>query len=401
MAGLHARIAPSSLKRTINCLGSLLLVEQLVAKGLRLRNTVAAQKGTCAHAAAELCLREGHDAIEMVGRTFEGIEVDEEMAANVQVYLDLCRRESAGVPAEHVFVEERINLDALRPPERVWGTSDFFVLKKSERTLTVIDYKNGYILVEANDNDQGRCYALGAWLLLQDPTVEWIEVVICQPNAQHKDGVIRRERIHWTELRVWYLKRLRPALEQMTQPGAPLKPGEWCNFCPAYGACPEAQRDRIERAQLIMAQMPGRLVEEPPKPETLPLAQLELIWEAAPMLRSWLSAVDTELFHRLNSGLAGEKTKLAARMGRRKWKGNPHTVATALTSLFALEEGQLYTERLKSPAQIEKLLPKQQRPGLKAYWEKPMMGASIVAIDDERAAVSNVAQVIFAERDED
>jgi hypothetical protein len=97
---------------------------------------------------------------------------------------------------------------------------------------------------------------------LADPRIKWIEVVICQPNASHPEGIIRRERISLDELGDWWRERLLPALHAMLEPDAPLKAGEWCTFCPAFGACPAAQQHAIEQAQLEFAPEPGPLVVE-------------------------------------------------------------------------------------------------------------------------------------------
>ena len=75
----HSELGASSCERWWNCPGSV-----AASRGMPNRSSPAAELGTAAHEVAELCLRNGQDALEYVGRTVNGIEIDAHTADKVQ-----------------------------------------------------------------------------------------------------------------------------------------------------------------------------------------------------------------------------------------------------------------------------------------------------------------------------
>jgi hypothetical protein len=116
----HADLGASSCPRWWNCAGSLNLTRRLNPP--RYTNEHA-ERGTAVHECGHVCLLGGHDAIEMIGRTFNGFEIDEKMAADVQIYLDLCRTFTGD--GWEASTERKFNLKKLNPPAPMFGTSDF------------------------------------------------------------------------------------------------------------------------------------------------------------------------------------------------------------------------------------------------------------------------------------
>ena len=82
-----------------------------------------------------------------------------------------------------VLIEQRV--DFSRWVEQGFGTSDAIII--SDGTLHVVDYKHGLgVLVEADNNPQMMCYALGA-LELFDAIydIDTVAMTVYQPRRQN------------------------------------------------------------------------------------------------------------------------------------------------------------------------------------------------------------------------
>lgn len=236
----HARLGPSAAKRWMTCPGS---VAAIAACPVEDTTSEAAAEGTAAHALAEILLTE---RIELKGRgdlmrawhSGYGKRYDgNELKAGVMPYVDKVSdawEELGGRKRSRLLLEQRVFVI-----DGVYGTADAVIIS-DKGVLHVLDLKFGRgVRVEAEDNPQLRCYALGA---LQDAELERdireVRMTIVQPR--HKDGghistaVMTAEELHaWGE-------ELAAAAEATKVEGAPRVPSEGgCLFCPAAPWCPE------------------------------------------------------------------------------------------------------------------------------------------------------------------
>ena len=82
------KFRPSNADRYLNCPASVVMAKDIPVDD----GTVYSDTGTVAHALAENCIEDGTDATNHVGKIvlpeYESILVDEDMAYNVQGYLD-------------------------------------------------------------------------------------------------------------------------------------------------------------------------------------------------------------------------------------------------------------------------------------------------------------------------
>jgi hypothetical protein len=373
----HAVLGASVASRWMACPGSIRLSREVPEPP----ETSFALEGTRAHAVAELSLTKGVDPDTFVGMEIEGGVVDDDMADFVRTFVEHCR-DINGIS----WVERRFNLAALNPPGPMFGTADFVAYDAVDRTLYVVDLKYGQgVVVEARGNKQLRYYALGAALSL-DPKeypIERIVMTIVQPRAMHTDGPIRTDEVTYTEL-IEFADDLMEAARATTLPDAPLNAGAHCRFCPASGVCP-AQRSKA----LTVVQDEFALAETwtPPAPETIPIDRLADMAKDFHILEDWMAAGRARLQAMLERGEEVPGFKLVARRATRKW-GDPDTVEQILTSRnFETEE--THETKLKSPAQIEKLMGK--KPFAAALAEtvvKVSSGYNMVPDTDPRPAVS-------------
>ena len=228
MAGIHARVAPSSLARVIQCPGSLKLSEPF----LDAPESESAAEGTGAHwVAAEFA-----DGNVISAGTFapNKIEVDEEMIAGAWLFL-----EALGGPG---MTETAIKVERIHPTE-CWGTPDFFSIKETRPALLrLVDYKYGHKLIEVWENWQLIAYAIGIMDTygMRDDEVD-LELVIVQPRCFHTDGAIRTWKCKGSDLRPLAI-RAEAAVAEALSENATTRVGPECIYCPARHVCATLQR---------------------------------------------------------------------------------------------------------------------------------------------------------------
>ena len=327
MTRLHSEHGASICDRWWNCPGSVNLT-----RGMPNESSEAAQRGTAAHAVAELCLTNKRDAIEYVGRTVEGVEVDAKMAEDVQEFIDWCRAGEFDV----VMVEQQFDLATLDPPAPRFGTADFVGYSRHMRKLFVKDYKNGFKFVDAAGNRQMRYYALGAVMSLPaGMTVREIEVQIVQPNAIGRDTA-KRETFDAVELAEWALELMARARATMP-PDAPLHAGSWCHFCPASGRCPEQARESFDIAQLTMPGLPADLT-------TLTPEMLGSILARLPVLEAFAKEARAAATAELHAGRPVPGWKLTPNRASSAWV-DADTAPAVLAMLHDLPPDACYAPR--------------------------------------------------------
>lgn len=375
----HSACSPSSAYRFMACPGSIRLIAQAPAQ----KDSIYALQGTAAHELGELCLANKQDAAEYVDREVGGFIVDGEMAEAVQVYLDYAR--SVIEEGDIVFIEHRFDLAPLNPPTEYRGTSDLTIYRPSIRKMWVIDYKHGAgVPVEATGNPQNRSYGFGACveLLQQGYSVSVVENVIVQPRAPHREGPVRSEEVSAFELTEWSAD-LFAALARTQEPDAPIKAGDHCKFCPAAVLCPELASRSLELAQ---SEFQGATLRVPPAPETLTPERVGLILGAGDILETWLTAVRNYAHTQLEAGVSIPGWKLVPKRATRKW-ADEDMAGAALTDA-GLTADAIYTKKICTPAQAEKLLGKAKKGALDHLVVSESSGTTMAPEADKRQALT-------------
>lgn len=334
----HAQHSPSSAHRWLNCPGSIRQTADIPSK-----SGVHAQVGTAAHKLGEICLQRGVDAKLFLGTTVEGIKVDTDMVLGVQTYLNYVRPFLENASFE---IEYRFDLDALNPPVPMFGTSDLVAYNVEEGVLHVFDYKNGYNLVEVEDNPQLQYYGLGGLLWALDSGVKPTRVTlhVIQPNAAHPDGPCRSWERTWNEM-VAFKRELFAGVERSLEEDAPLCVGPWCRWCPAAALCPAQHKHALTVAQDEFGGVPA--------PTDMTRAQLVEVLEKAPIVEAWFNSVRAFAQELLEDGVEVPGWKLVEKRATRKWSDEDETEAF-LKSKRVPKREYLVT-KLVSPAQAEKI----------------------------------------------
>lgn len=261
----HAILSASSSHRWLNCPPSARLCETYEDKG-----SDYAAEGTDAHSLCEYKLRKalGMCAVDPSEHLTWYSEEMEDCSNGYAAYiLELVEASKETCADPVVLIEQRV--DFSRWVEQGFGTSDAIII--SDGTLRVIDYKHGLgVLVEADNNPQMMCYALGA-LELFDAIydIDNVAMTVYQPRRQN----ISTFEMSKDDLYRWAEEVLKPTAELAFAGDGNFLCGEWCGFCKAKHEC----RARAE-ANLLLAQYDFKL------PPLLEDSEIEVILSLADQL---------------------------------------------------------------------------------------------------------------------
>jgi hypothetical protein len=406
----HSPVGFSSRKRWSECPGSIKLSE-----GIPSRSSKFADEGTAAHALQEYCLRKGTEAIDMIGTDLayedHGVDkafiVTDEMATHIQDVLTNIRCELLEDLDYELLVEERFHLHQLH--KDLFGTGDVAIWFPKARKLQVRDLKYGAgVAVEIEDEDgeanvQLEGYALGALLKFPEWKPVEVEIVIDQPRAFHADGATRRKTLpvsYFVDMAADLVDEVNRT-EQATRDWSLhdpigwqeryLKQGDHCRWCPAAPVCPKLKGKAQELAKQVFA---------PPAAgasngyDAKALAET-LDW--LPILEAWIKNVREFSYSEAEKGHEIPNYKLVEKRATRKWRLEGDALAEKLEFGSLLLEADLIWEKsIKSPAVIEKLLPKDKRALLDELCVKESSGHTLVHQTDKREAVKLDAKSVFS-----
>lgn len=231
MPNKHAVLSASSSHRWISCPPSAKLC---AAAGDR--PSPYAQQGTDAHSLCEFKIltalgRECTDPTESL--TFFDREMDTCTDAYCNYVMGQYEDAKRHCPDPLILIEQRLDFSRWVPFG--FGTGDCVIV--ADNVLHVIDFKYGLgILVDAEDNPQMRCYALGA-LDAYDSIydISTIKMTIFQPRRDNTStSEMGRE-----ELLSWADAVLSPAARLAHEGSGEFHAGEHCRFCSAKSSCLE------------------------------------------------------------------------------------------------------------------------------------------------------------------
>jgi len=352
----HFSKGGSAAERFINCPGSVVpLATPNTAPSDEADYT---KEGTAAHEALAL-LNNNPDmeAWEIAGRTFgDGIVADPKFVKSVDMAATVCR--SLGTMGtryvEHFFHNPVVHED-------FGGTVDFAVVADS--LMNLVEFKNGVLDVEVEENAQLMYYAYG--LLLKHPGVRRVVFRVVQPNGFNPDGPTRRWETTSQHIMEWATSTLIPAMERIS---AELVAGEWCRFCPRKLGCP-----------LMRSLFEAAATHDPKSVVTLDDRTLGQSAALAPAVRSYLKALDEEVWRRLDAGKRVALHKLVRAKTNRVWKPGSESIFKARYGAAAFEPAEL-----KSPRQMEEAGPGAK--DLVKQWAYTPEGGLTVALESDKRA---------------
>lgn len=437
MATGHSVFSPSAAEMTMTCEESLVL--NIEADD---HQTYEAAEGTVAHSCAEEWLKSGERPDKWVGYTevvggFE-IEITEEMLGYVEDFVDWCLKTAEG--AEHWASEQHVDISPLTPIPDQGGTADFLAF--SWQHLTIIDLKYGKDPVFARGNKQLRIYALGVfyeWDWLYD--FQTIEICIAQPRVAGgmTSWTITREELldFAAEAKAAWARSWQPRHLLTRTPST-----KGCRWCKVRATCPaayiflaeetdvfDAHGDEIEAKDMVIDVIPTKIsyermvaandvildefAESPfpsmPKPPELSTLALSKLLRYRKMMEAFFNAVNAEL---LDRAISREEElvwwKVVESRTRRKTVEDEDWIVEQLMAK-GLKRDDLYSTKLKSPAELERTLHTKLKMTLGAakklldeggFTVKPPGQKTLAAVDDPRLAAPRDSDV-FDQWDDD
>jgi hypothetical protein len=159
------------------------------------------------------------------------------------------------------------------------------------------------------------------------------------------------------------------------------------------GLCPALADEVIATLPVAAESFADLTVAAPPQASELTNEQLAAILPAEDMIREFLDAVRTEAVRRAGEGelIPGHKL-VQGKKGPRQWaKGEETAIAQYLDETVRLRHDEMYTQKLISPTQVEKLVGPVQYRKLAQYITQSDGALAIAPVSDKRPAVNPVA----------
>lgn len=416
----HATLSPSSRSRWKRCPGS---VRETI--GLPDQPSgPSAVDGTHSHTLLEHCIKADlADPLNMVGLKMKDHDgefvVDRARAERVKIAVDYL-----GERVNHsatVLAESRVNPEHLLGRKDLSGTVDVQIV--TGRNVEIIDYKDGFNPVSAENNDQLEQYAFGVLAGYKLPInaeypIDTIIMTIIQPKLALRGlNPISSCTVTVQEM-LGKIGQIVVEAAATDDPKAPLVPGETqCKYCRARGSCSALATNVMKDIGVMFQPM----VQSAPvdeishqtaskDPNTMTDQQIREIMEGAPLMRQLLDSVEEEALKRFKAGISIPGLKAVNGRGSRNWNLSDDQIAEKLKRM-GVPKDHIWETKLVSVAKAEKLtwektkagekvrvqLTERQRKTLDAEYVTKLAGKlTIVPESDSRPAVIMNAAPMFA-----
>ena len=285
MPDKHAVLSASSSHRWLACPPSALLCAKEKDKPSEF-----SLQGTDAHTLCEHKLKTGLGQ-QTKDPTEDLTFFDEEMADCTDMYAQYVM-EQLSIAKEKcsdpiVLVEQHLDFSQWVPEG--FGTGDCVIV--ADETLTVIDFKYGVgILVDAENNPQMLCYALGALSLFDGIyDIKNITMTIFQPRREHVStfSISKEALLSWAE------KTLAPTAQLAAKGEGEYKAGSHCQFCKVKSTCRKRAEYNLELArydfEMLFIELPSgrRLSYVKPKMGVNKFGSESVVYEGVGGTKKW------------------------------------------------------------------------------------------------------------------
>ena len=257
-----------------------------------------------------------------------------------------------------------------------FGTGDAVVIGAGELRVYDLKYGKG-VRVEAEDNTQMQCYAVGA---LAGPAelydIDTVTMVILQPRLNHA--------AHWTrtanEIWQWAESTLRPAAKKAFIGEGELIPGDHCKFCKVAGLCKALATSAVETA------------DDATEPTLMTNDEIAAALDRIDLVKTWINAIEA---YALEKALAGERFtgyKLVEGRSNRKIEDQQGAMDTLRAAGF---EDSVFIRpvELKTITDLERALKKKNFETLLGKFViKPQGKPCLVPVSDNRPELNDPNQ---------
>lgn len=372
----HALLSASSSERWLRCPPSARLCESYEDKG-----SDYAAEGTDAHTLCEYKLRralgmEAEDPTENLAWFNE--EMTDCATGYATYVLEQVEAAKQTCADPVVMIEQRV--DFSRWVASGFGTADCLII--ADGTMKIIDYKHGRgIMVDATENPQMQCYALGALELFDGIyDIDTVRMTIYQPRRDN----IRTYELTKDELYHWADEVLKPTADLAFAGDGNFLCGEWCGFCKAKHDCRARADANMELARYDF-KLPPLLTDE----------DIEDILSKVDYLVAWAADIKEYALQQAISGKDWTGYKLVEGRSNRRYTNE--TVVADAVSRAGFDP---YERKILGVIAMQKLLGKSRFDELlAAYIEKPQGKPTLVPESDKRPAMNTAKNDFMEEND--
>jgi hypothetical protein len=295
---------------------------------------------------------------------------DEEMEECTTAYATFVMEELAKAKAMTadpiVIVEQRLDYSKYVPEG--FGTGDSLII--ADGTLSIIDLKYGNLIVDAQDNPQMMCYAIGAIEQFDGIyDIQKVKMAIFQPRRE----TISTYELTKEQLVSWAENTLKPTAEFAFKGEGEFVSGSWCRWCLAKNSC----RARAEH-NLALAK------HEFKPPTLLSDDEIEDVLAKVDGLVLWTNDVKAYALEQALSGKNWSHFKLVNGRSTRKYTNDNDVVSVVIKAGY-----DPYDKKLLGITAMTKSLGKAKFDELLSdYIIKPPGKLTLVTNDDKRQAVT-------------
>ena len=371
----HAYLSASASHRWLACPPSARLCAQEEDRG-----SPYAQQGTDAH---ELCqyLLEKTLGYKVRNPTEDLTWYDAEMQESAEGYCSFVMEQIS--EAEKfckdplVCVEQ--TLDFSKWVEHGFGTGDCVIV--ADDLLQIVDFKYGVgVLVEATDNSQLKCYALGALDTFGDLfDIRRIRLSIYQPRRANVDTY----EMTTDELLRWADEVLAPTAKLAYEGAGEFHAGSHCQFCKVKATCRERADYNMEPAKYEFAEGP-----------MLDTDEIAAILPQIDSLVSWAEDIKSFALQQALSGVRYEGFKVVEGRSNRKYIDE-----AAVASVVEKAGFDPYEKKVLGITAMQKQLGKKIFEELLSGFVVKPQGKPVLVPDTDKRPELNTAANDFMEED--
>ncbi len=369
----HAYLSASASERWLKCPPSAKLCAQEEDKG-----SPYAQQGTDAH---ELCQYLLEDALgrETTDPTANLTWYNAEMQEAAEGYRDFVMEqlEEARKLCKDPLVCVEQTLDFSKWVEHGFGTGDCVIV--ADDLLHIIDFKFGLgVLVEATNNSQLKCYALGALDTFGDLyNIQRIKLSIYQPRRANVDtfDLSKADLLQWAD------EVLAPTAKLAYEGAGEFSAGDHCRFCKVRATCRKLAEYNMELAGYDFAKAP-----------TLSDAEIAAILPRIDSLVSWSEDLREYALQQALQGVTYPGFKLVEGRSTRKYTDEA-TVARVVSDAGY----DPYEKKLLGITAMQKQLGRTRFDELLSGLVVKPQGKPVLAPDSDKRPALNTAQNDFME----
>ena len=365
-------VGGSTAKRVIACPASVKLVQQIPAKDTPNEH---ADRGTLLHNVIADVLEYKKNPEEFLGTKYnDQVLIEELIHEKLDPALEAFKEVGFEYTGDNYMVETRVEFGDFLPG--VFGSTD--VLGRIGNRAVVLDWKFGDgVLVSAEENEQLLFYAAAA---MRTDEAKWvfegateIECIIVQP-PEIRRWVTTPQRVALFE------QELRRAVNESQSEAPLLESGSHCRWCAAKPICPKmtGQVERVLQTKL----------------QALPIDQIAVQLQQADMIEDYIKDLRALATQMIEHGVRVPGFKLVAKRATRQWTDENEVHSWYNTHFNNVDD--IYERKLKSPAQLEKVLKKAKVELPSELVVSISSGSTLAPESDSRPAVLQIGKQLSA-----